>query len=42
VMANGKKITEIGTVIGKEQALYGKYVLLRRGKKNYYLIDLVD
>lgn len=38
VLVNGKKVTEIGTLLGKEGALYGKYTLIRRGKKNYYLV----
>ena len=41
VLVNGEKVTELGTVIGKANALYGKYVLVRRGKKNYYLVHFV-
>ncbi len=38
VLVNGEKVTEIGTVLGKGSALHGKYTLVRRGKKNYYLV----
>ena len=40
VLVNGVKVTELGKVIGKAEALFGKYVLIRRGKKNYYLAEL--
>lgn len=35
VHVNGQKQSGIDTVIGREQRLFGKYVILRRGKKNY-------
>ncbi len=38
VLVNGEKVTEIGTRLGKEGSLHGKYTLIRRGKKNYYLV----
>ncbi len=37
VSVNGQKQTSIETVITIEQRLYKKYVVLKRGKKNYYL-----
>jgi len=37
VLVNGEKQTSIDFVIGPAQRLYGTYVVLRRGKKNYYL-----
>ena len=37
VMVNGVKVTENTKLISAEDALYGKYIILRRGKKNYYL-----
>lgn len=40
VLVNGEKVTELGLIIDKGKALYGKYVLIRRGKKNYYLAEL--
>ncbi len=41
VLVNGEKISELGVNIGKANALFGKYVLVRRGKKNYYLVHFV-
>ena len=38
VLVNGEKVTEIGTMLGKAGSLHGKYTLIRRGKKNYYLV----
>ena len=38
VLVNGEKVTEIGTMLGKTGSLHGKYTLIRRGKKNYYLV----
>lgn len=42
ISVNGVKVAELGKTIGREDALYGKYVVIRRGKKNYYLANLVD
>jgi tyrosyl-tRNA synthetase len=36
-MINGEKVVDLTRVISKKDALYGKYVIVRRGKKNYYL-----
>lgn len=41
VLVNGEKVTELGVNVNKSMALYGKYVLIRRGKKNYYLVHFV-
>jgi len=38
VSVNGQKQTAIDAAITAEHGLHGKYVVLRRGKKNYYLI----
>ncbi|MDF2670174.1 MAG: tyrS1 [Paenibacillus sp.] len=38
VYVNGEKHTGIDTVIRPEHRLHSKYVVLRRGKKNYYLV----
>ncbi|WP_276352645.1 tyrosine--tRNA ligase [Cohnella caldifontis] len=35
VYVNGQKQSGIDAVVGRDQRLYGKYVILRRGKKNY-------
>ena len=37
VMLNGEKVTDPKLVLDKENALYGRYLILRRGKKNYAL-----
>ena len=37
VALNGVKVTDPARKITKEDALYGKYIVLKRGKKNYYL-----
>lgn len=38
VYVNGERISGIDSVIREEHRLHGKYVVLRRGKKNYYLV----
>jgi len=38
VLVNGEKITECLKVISKNDSLYGSYTVVRRGKKNYYLV----
>lgn len=35
VYVNGQKQAGLDTVVGRDQRLFGKYVVLRRGKKNY-------
>ena len=37
VLLNGKKVTDPKMVLSQKDAMYGKYLLVRRGKKNYYL-----
>jgi tyrosyl-tRNA synthetase len=37
VMVNGEKVTDPAKIYGKPQAMFGKYLVIRRGKKNYYL-----
>ena len=38
VSINGVQIKDLEYVVTKENAIEGKYTILRRGKKNYYLI----
>jgi tyrosyl-tRNA synthetase len=38
IYVNGQRQTGIDIVITKEHLLHGKFVVLRRGKKNYYLV----
>ena len=37
---NGEQVKDVNTVINAETALGGKYVVIRRGKKKYYLGEL--
>lgn len=37
VAINGEKVTDLTKVFTKEDALYGRYLIVRRGKKNYFL-----
>ena len=38
VAINGEKITDLTKVLNRSDALYNEYVVIKRGKKNYYLI----
>ncbi|WP_239617574.1 tyrosine--tRNA ligase [Cohnella mopanensis] len=38
VYVNGQRQQDVEFVVTKEQRLHDKYVVLRRGKKNYYLV----
>lgn len=38
VLVNGNKITDLDYVLSIENALHNKYSVIRRGKKNYFLI----
>ena len=40
VSVNGQKATDINKTYGVEDALFGEYLIIRRGKKNYYLATL--
>ena len=40
VSINGEKVQEATKLIDSSFTLYGKYIILRRGKKNYYLVSL--
>lgn len=37
ISINGEKITDIETIINKDKFIDGKYIVVRRGKKNYYI-----
>jgi tyrosyl-tRNA synthetase len=37
VSVNGIKVTDPAKVFSKADSLFGKYIVIRRGKKNYYL-----
>ncbi len=38
VYINNIRATEVKLVLGPEQLLFGKFVLLRKGKRNYALV----
>ena len=38
ISVNGEKVNDPTKLISKENALYGEYTLIKRGKKNYYLV----
>ncbi|MCI3922767.1 tyrosine--tRNA ligase [Paenibacillus sp. TRM 82003] len=38
VSVNGEKVTATDAVVSKDQRLHGKFIVLRRGKKNYFLV----
>ena len=41
VSVNGTRITDLNKTLQAEDRLEGKYIVIRRGKKNYYLAKLV-
>ena len=38
ISINGKKITDLEFMITKEVAIEDKYIIIRRGKKKYFII----
>ena len=40
ITINGNKITDLNHILTKEEAIDNKYVMLRRGKKRYALVEL--
>lgn len=38
VAINGEKVTDVAHVVDEKDALFGEYVVIKRGKKNYYLV----
>lgn len=40
ISLNGEKVTDGTRPLSRQNALHGSYYVLRRGKKNYYLINL--
>jgi tyrosyl-tRNA synthetase len=39
ILINEKKITDIHAKIEKKEALYGKYFVIKKGKKSYFLLE---
>ena len=40
ISINGEKISDTEILVNKENALYNKYIVIRRGKKKYYLVTI--
>lgn len=38
ILINGQKITDVDSTIAPSDAIGGKYIIVRRGKKNYHLV----
>ena len=38
ISVNGEKITDLEYLVNKDTSLYNKYIVVRRGKKKYYLV----
>ena len=38
ISVNGEKVTDTEYLVNKEASLYNKYIVVRRGKKKYYLV----
>ena len=38
ISINGEKINSLDTLVNRDTALYNKYIVVRRGKKKYYLV----
>lgn len=39
ISINGDKVTDLEKVLSKDDSIEGKYIILRRGKKKYFLIE---
>ncbi len=39
ISLNGDKVTDLEKTLTKEDAIEGKYIILRRGKKKYFLVE---
>lgn len=40
VSVNGEKVNDAVKEFNKDDALFGKYLVVKRGKKNYYLVEI--
>lgn len=41
IYINNEKISQSDLVVSKEHSIGGKFIVIRKGKKNYYLINLI-
>ena len=37
ISINGKKVNDLEYIVGEDDFLFGEYIVLKRGKKNYYI-----
>ena len=42
ISLNGEKVNDESMLVNKESSLYNKYIVIRRGKKKYYLVIMED
>jgi tyrosyl-tRNA synthetase len=42
IHVNGREVRDPATVLGPDDVLHGRYVVLRRGKKSYQVVTLAD
>ena len=42
ISLNGDKYTDLSLVVDSKLALFNKYIVVKRGKKNYYLVELIN
>jgi tyrosyl-tRNA synthetase len=42
IYLNGLRVSELDKLVQAEDRLNGKYIIIRRGKKNYYLVKFVE
>ena len=42
ISLNGEKVNDESLLVNRETSLYNKYVIIRRGKKKYYLVIMED
>ena len=42
ISLNGEKVNDESLLVNKDSSLYNKYVIIRRGKKKYYLVIMED
>lgn len=40
ISINGERITDLDTIITKDNSIDNKYIIVRRGKKKYYLVNI--
>ncbi|MNW62998.1 Tyrosine--tRNA ligase [compost metagenome] len=40
ISLNGERVTELGVEVTAEDAIGGRFIIIRKGKKNYSLVKL--